>query len=181
MSEKTAIAALRDLIPDFAKDVRLNLGSILSEEGAPGLTLRQIWGIALTAALTLKDATIGRAFLESSIDVLTEAEIAAAKTAATLMAVTNIYYRTLHLAGDAELKKLPARLRMNGLATHGIEKVDFELFALTASVLSGCSSCINAHIHEARAHGVSSEGIQSVIRIASVVNGASQALSIGQI
>lgn len=181
MSEAKTIAGLRDLIPDFGKDVRLNLGSILTEEGAPGLTLKQIYGIALTAAFTLKDEVIARAFLESSITILSETEITAAKTAATLMAVTNIYYRTLHLAGDEELKKLPARLRMNGLATHGIEKADFELFSLAASVITGCSSCISAHIHEARKNGISTEGIQSVLRIAGVTNGASQALSIGQI
>lgn len=181
MGEPKSIAALRELIPDFAKDIRLNLGSILNEEGAPGLSLKQISGVALTTAWTLKDATVIQALLESARETLSEAEITATKTAATLMAVTNIYYRTLHLADDPELKKLPARLRMNGIATHGIEKVDFELFALGASVIGGCSSCINAHIHESRKGGISNEGIQSVIRIASVINGTSQALNISKI
>src|SRR3984885_12451542 len=38
--------AIRESLPDYARDLRLNLGSVLAPSGAPGLTERQIWAAA---------------------------------------------------------------------------------------------------------------------------------------
>ena len=43
--------SIRDAIPDYARDLKLNLGSVLATTGAPGLTEKQIWAVALASAI----------------------------------------------------------------------------------------------------------------------------------
>lgn len=174
-----SIAALRDSIKDYAKDTRLNLGSVLSEEGAPGLKINQIFGVALSCAYATKDERIIEAIEEEAKDKVSEEEVQAAKSAATIMAMNNVYYRFLHLSEHAELKKLPAKLRMTVIGKPGIDKVDFELYSLAVSALNGCGSCIASHIKQAEKGGISTEGVQSTARIAAVIEAAHQAVSIG--
>jgi alkyl hydroperoxide reductase subunit D len=169
---------LKEKIPDFAKDIRLNLGSVLSETGAPGLTASQIWGVALASAYATKEQRVISAILDEAKKTLTEAEITASKSAATIMALNNVYYRSMHLMEDKELAKLPAKLRMNVIGSPGIDKISFELYCLGVSAISGCGACLNAHAHEVKKGGIHNEGVQSTIRIASVVNAASQAVNI---
>ena len=105
---------------------------------------------------------------------------APAKAAATIMAMNNVYYRFVHLVGDAEYGRLPANLRMQGLASHGIDKIDFELMSLAVSAINGCGMCMESHTKVLEKHGVSKVAIQSSIRIAAVVNATAQALVIGE-
>lgn len=174
-----SMQALRDNIGEYAKDIRLNLGSVLSEEGAPGLSKIQIWGSALASAYATRNPDVIDAIRTDAEAELSAEYLEATKAAATIMAMNNVYYRSLHLAEDPELSKLPARLRMNVIGKPGIEKVDFELFSLAVSALSGCANCIKAHMQEVKKAGISVEGIQSSIRIASVINAAAQAKAIG--
>jgi alkyl hydroperoxide reductase subunit D len=173
-----SLQALKETIGNHGKDVRLNLGSVLSIEGAPGLTLNQILGVGLSCAYSTKCAPVIEAIHAEASGTLTAEEIHAAKSAATIMAMNNVYYRSLHLAEDAELMKLPAKLRMNVIGNPGIPKADFELYSLAVSAISGCGMCIKSHVNEARKNGLSGEGIQSTIRIAAVVNSAAQAIVI---
>ncbi len=174
------IDTLKDSLGDFAKDIRLNLSTVLSEEGAPDLTLNQIYGIALASAYSTRDEVIIGAIKAQAAGTLSDAELNAAKAAATVMAMNNIYYRFVHLASDKEYGKLPAKLRMNVIGAPGIDKVDFELYSLAVSAINGCGMCMDAHVHEVTKAGVSKTGVQSAIRIASVLNAAAQALSIGK-
>ena len=57
----------------------------------------------------------------------------AARGAAAVMAMNNVYYRFVHLASNPEYATLPAKLRMNFIGSPGIEKDDFELFSLAVS------------------------------------------------
>ncbi len=173
-----SVAELKDAIPDFGRDIRLNLETVLTEDGAPGLSGRQIWGVALASAYALSHKPMVDSVLQSAGTELDAPTIEAARAAATIMAMNNIYYRAQHLMEDPELKKLPARLRMNVIGKPGIEKVDFELMSFAVSALSGCGQCLTAHLHEIRKTGLSNEGIQSALRIASVLNAAKTALAI---
>jgi alkyl hydroperoxide reductase subunit D len=172
---------LRNQIPDFGRDIRLNLESVLSAEGAPGLGGRQIWGIALASAYALENKDLIETIKSQGSGDLDDSLVEAAKAAATIMAMNNIYYRALHLMEDAELKKLPARLRMNVIGKPGIEKADFELMCFAVSALSGCGQCLTAHLHELRKASVSNEGAQSALKIASVLQAASRALHIAKL
>lgn len=165
-------------LPDFARDIRLNLETVLSKEGAPGLSEAQIGGVALACGYSLGNRELNAALENDFGDRISPEIKEAAKSAATIMGMNNIYYRFMHLAEDPELAKLPARLRMTIIGKPGIDKTDFELMCLAVSAIEGCGRCITSHVAEVRKGGVTDEGIQSSIRIASVLHAARQALAI---
>jgi alkyl hydroperoxide reductase subunit D len=165
---------LRERIPDFGRDIKLNLETLVGPEGCPGLTPEQTSAIALACAFAVKEPDLAQA-IQADLSVTPEIENAA-KGAATIMAMNNVYYRSMHLLEDEELSKLPAQLRMNIIGKSGAPKVDFELMSLAVSAISGCGMCLKAHVRELRRHGITHEGIQSTIRIAAVVNATKQAL-----
>jgi alkyl hydroperoxide reductase subunit D len=172
------ISELTKRMGDEANDIRLNLESVLEETGAPGLSQNQIYGIALACAFATKHSGLVDGIHTLSFGALSAEEVQAAKTAAVIMAMNNIYYRAGHLSEDEELEKLPARLRMNGMSKTGIPKNDFELYCTAVSAINGCGKCIKSHVHELRKNGVGTEAIHSAIRIASVINASAQAMSI---
>lgn len=165
----------RESIPDFAKDIRVNLSNIVTAEGAPGLTPVQIARVALACAVTTGSKKLEAAILDQFKTEYTEIDSQVAKAAASIMAMNNVYYRALHLAEDAEFAKLPARLRMTVIGNPGIPKVDFELQCLAVSAINGCGMCIAAHLREVLKQGVTREGAQSAIRLAAVLQAASKA------
>lgn len=173
-----SLPQLRSSLGEYAKDIKLNLGSVLTEEGAPGLTLNQISQIAIASAYATKEKKVIAAIKDELAGNLSEVELNAAKAAATIMAMNNVYYRFIHLSSDKEYASLPANLRMNIMAKPGVDKVDFELTSLAVSAVEGCGMCIDSHIREVNKHGISKEGVQSSIRIASVINAAAQAVLI---
>jgi alkyl hydroperoxide reductase subunit D len=166
----TSLDTIRDSLPDYARDLRLNLGSVLAPTGAPGLTERQIWAVALSAAIAARHVPLARDIEALAAAHLTPADINAAHAAAALMGMNNIYYRFLHLVEDEEYKQLPARLRMNVMANPGIDKQDFELLSLAVSAINGCGTCVASHERQLRQHGLSREAVQSTVRIAAVIH-----------
>jgi len=107
---------------------------------------------------------------------LDEAGITGAKAAAAVMGMNNVYYRFVHLVGDADYQTMPARLRMNVMANPGIDKLDFELYSLAVSAVNGCGLCIESHEKLLRKHEVSREAIQSAVRIAAVIHAVARVL-----
>lgn len=172
------LETLRENIPGAARDIKLNLGTIMSEDGTPDLSQLQSSVIALACAYATKNEQVAIAIEAETGQILDDKHRVAARTAASVMAMNNVYYRFMHLSLDEDLKKLPARLRMNGLANHGIEKLDFEFMALAVSAINGCGMCIESHIHQVRKHGASDLAIQSCARIAAVMSATAQALSL---
>jgi alkyl hydroperoxide reductase subunit D len=166
----TSLDAIRDALPDYARDLRLNLSSVLATTGAPGLSERQIWSVALAAAIASRHVPLARDLEALAGAHLTAADLNAARAAAAVMGMNNIYYRFLHLVEDEEYKQLPARLRMNVLANPGVDKVDFELLSLAVSAINGCGTCVAAHERQLRKHEVSREAVQSAVRIAATIH-----------
>src|SRR5215469_5787792 len=148
------LEAIRESLPAYARDLQLNLGSVLTPAGAPGLTERQIWAVALASALASRNATFSRDLGTLAASHLDAAHVTAAHSAAAIMGMNNVYYRFLHLVDDTEYGKLPARLRMNALGSPGIAKADFELLALAVSAINGCGSCVASHERQLRQHGL---------------------------
>lgn len=162
MSLKTFAEAL----PEFAKDLRLNLNSMLGDQQ---LGDQRKFGLLLACA----HGTGYRPLLDA-----TEAEVAdqlspeaanAARAAAAIMAMNNVYYRFVHLASNKEYGQLPAKLRMNVIGNPGIDKADFELFSLAVSAQNGCGMCIDSHEKVLKQHGVNAETIQAAARIGAVM------------
>jgi alkyl hydroperoxide reductase subunit D len=169
----------REGLKDFAKDIRLNLSSVMTPEGAPGLSPKQIATIALACAYSARARGLVEALRADSAEIIGDAEVEAAKAAATIMAMNNVFYRTQHHAENEELKKLPPRLRMNVIGKPGIDKIDFELAALAVSAIGGCDKCVNSHVNEVVKAGLPIEAAHSAIRIAATVQAASLAEWIG--
>jgi lipoyl-dependent peroxiredoxin subunit D len=162
--------AIRDSIPDYARDLKLNLGSVLAPTGAPGLSEKQIWAVAVASAIASRNTELARNIEALALAHLDEAHLNAARAAAAVMGMNNIYYRFLHLVEEPEYAQMPARLRMNVIGNPGIDKLDFELLSLAVSAVNGCGMCIVAHEKQLRKHEVSREAIQSAVRIAATLH-----------
>jgi lipoyl-dependent peroxiredoxin subunit D len=167
---------IRDALPGYARDLQLNLGTVLTRAGAPGLTERQIWAVALASAAASRNASFSRDFQALAARHLDAAHVSAAHAAAAIMAMNNVYYRFLHLVEDAEYARLPARLRMNVIGSPGIAKADFELLALAVSAINGCGTCVASHERQLRQHGLEREAVQSAVRIAATVHAVARVL-----
>ena len=170
------LESIRDALPGYARDLQLNLGAVLSSGGAPGLSERQIWAVALAAAAASRNPGFTRDLQALAAQHLDAAHVSAAHAAAAIMGMNNVYYRFLHLVEDEEYAKLPARLRMNVIGTPGIARSDFELLALAVSAINGCGSCIASHERQLRHHGLTREAVQSAVRIAATVHAVARVL-----
>ena len=158
-----------DRLPDYAKDIRLNLSSILSDQL---LGDQKKYGLLLACAHGSGYRPLVAAAEAECEGKLSPEAANAARGAAAVMAMNNVYYRFVHLASNEEYGRLPAKLRMNFIGSHGIEKVDFELFSLAVSVMNGCGMCIDSHEKVLLGHGVKPETIQAGARIGGVMKAA---------
>lgn len=170
-----SLDALRESLPAYAKDLSLNLSSLASETL---LTDQQKWGTFLASAYAVGMPAVVKAIEASAKEAgLSEEAMTAAKAAAAIMGMNNVYYRSLHLLSNPEYKTLPAKLRMNILANPGVEKVDFELWSTAVSAINGCGMCLDAHESELKKHGMPNTSIQAALRIGAVVNAVSRVIA----
>ncbi len=167
------LASIKDLIPDHARDIKLNLSG-LGRQSA--LTEQQLFGTLLACAIATRNPDLIAAAEAEVAEKLSPEAINAARAAASIMAMNNIYYRFVHLASNKEYGKIPARLRMNVIGNPGIEKTDFELYSLAVSAINGCGLCIDSHEKVLVDHGISAVVIQDAVRIAAVINAVAVAL-----
>jgi len=165
---------LRERLPAYAKDLSLNLSSLASETT---LSDQQKWGAFLASAYAVGEPSLVTTVEAAATSAgLSPAAATAAKTAAAIMGMNNVYYRALHLISNPEYRTLPARLRMNAMANPGVEKADFELWSAAVSAVNGCGMCLDSHEAELKRHGVPAAQIQAALRIAAVVNAVGQVL-----
>ncbi|MGO4408467.1 MULTISPECIES: carboxymuconolactone decarboxylase family protein [unclassified Brevundimonas] len=166
-----SIDALREMIPAYGKDISLNLSSLANETV---LNDQQKWGCFLASAHAIGVAPAVKAIEAAAAAVLTPEAMTAAKAAAAIMGMNNIYYRSLHLMKNNEYTTLPAKLRMNVIANPGVDKLDFELWSTAVSAINGCGACLDAHEGELRKHAVPNVQVQAALRIGAVVHAASR-------
>lgn len=166
-----SLDTIRDLLPDYAKDLSLNLSSLSSETV---LNDQQKWGSFLASAWAVGQPDVVKAVEAAATAAGLSPEAAnAAKAASAIMGMNNVYYRALHLMKNQEYRTLPAKLRMNVIANPGVDKSDFELWCTAVSAVNGCGMCLDSHEEELRKRGVPNTGIQAALRIAAVVNAVS--------
>ncbi|GAA4074186.1 MULTISPECIES: carboxymuconolactone decarboxylase family protein [Actinomadura] len=168
-----SIDALKNALPGYAKDTKLNLGSVTSTSQ---LTEQQLWGTVLACALATRSPRVIAEVAEEAADYLSAEAFEAAKGAASIMAMNNVYYRATHLIGDETYATLPAKLRMSIIGKPGVDKVDFELWCLAVSAINGCGRCLESHEKVLRESGLSRELIQEALRVAAVVNATAATL-----
>lgn len=161
------IDTLIDGLPTYAKDLKLNYSSLVRQNSE--LTQQQLWGAVVASAIATRSTAMTEVALSEGAKYLSPQALEAAKTAASIMGMNNIYYRFQHLSSNEKYGTLPAKLRMNGLRSHGVDAIDFELWSVAVSAINGCGKCVDAHEKVVREKGVSEETILAVVRIASVV------------
>ncbi len=165
-----SLEALRDAIPEYAKDQKLNLGSLAAETL---LSDQQKWGCFLACAHAGGVPAVVKAIEAEVEGKLSPEARTAAKAAASIMGMNNVYYRALHLMQNKEYASLRAGLRMNVIMNPGVDKTDFELWCLAVSAIAGCGQCLDSHEAELRKREMPNTHVQAAIRIAAVVNAVS--------
>jgi alkyl hydroperoxide reductase subunit D len=162
------LETLLDTLPGYAKDLKLNFSTIVGQQTE--LTAQQAWGSVVAAAYAAGNTELLKAVVEQAAQHLSEQALEAAKGAAAIMGMNNIYYRFLHLTSNEKYRTMPARLRMNIMRQHGTDHVDFELWCTAVSAINGCGACVDSHEKTLRDKGLEEEKILAAVRIASVVN-----------
>ena len=168
------LETLRGTLPPYAKDLKLNLGSVTSSST---LSEQQLWGTVLACAAATRSQRTLAELAEEAREHLSEEAFDAALGAASIMGMNNVFYRARHLLHGA-YDDLRASLRMQIIAKPGVEKVDFELWSLAVSAINGCGACLEAHEKTVREAGLTREQVLDALRIAAVVAGAAQAVEI---
>jgi len=165
---------LREAIPSYARDIKLNLGSVIGNSPLPP---DQVWGAALACAIAAGDPQVLRTIAAEAVTRLKPEVVDAAKAAASVMAMNNVYYRAKHMLSDEAYATMPARLRMQVIGNPGVEKADFELWCLAVSAVNGCSGCLKSHEKALRSAGVPRESVHEALRIAAVVQAAATTIA----
>ncbi len=155
-----------DTLPEYAKDLRLNMGSLLNDQT---LGDQRKYGLILACAHGTGYRPVVAAAEAEIEGKLTEQAANAARAAAAVMAMNNVYYRFVHLVSNPEYGTMPAKLRMNVIGNPGIEKDDFELFSLAVSAMNGCGMCIDSHERILQQHGVKPETVQAAARVGAIM------------
>lgn len=165
---------IRDALPAYAKDVWITLDSALQRSG---LTPEVAAGAAIAAAISAGSKDLVEAFE----GLTSETEATAAKTAAAIMGMTNIWYSYLDLAEDAELKTQQPGIRMQSYMTHGgVEKKHFEIYTLAASIVGKCKGCVTGHIAELKKLDITAAELRDIGKLAAAVNATAKILAISR-
>jgi len=172
----SAIDAIREKLPEAAKDLKLNLQAVLRPEV---LTADQTWGIALASVYFIGNAELRDAIVADATAAGISAEIIDdAKASASIMGMNTVFYRFRHLIHKESYNKIPAKLRMTRMSQPKTDKTTFELMSMACAALAGCGMCLQAHEAVLLQHEITEQGINDVIRIAAVLQGTTVALGI---
>jgi len=166
------VNVIKEGLPEYAKDTKLNLDAVLLRSSLDPLVAQ---GCALAAAFATGNGRLSTA-IDAEIDDRKEAD--AALTAATLMASTNVWYSYTKMVNDPSMAGLGAGLRMNAIASHGgTSKINFEAYALAASIIGKCHDCVVSHYNILKKEGMTVEQLRDIGRIAAVINSVAKVLN----
>ena len=172
-----ALDEVRAALPDAARDIKLNLQSVMEQTS---LTPAQRWGVAVASAVASRNPRLRQAVLSDARASVSETVVEDAMAAAALMAMNNVYYRFRHLVEKPVYGEKPARLRMNRLVRPASNKPDFELFSLAVSAINGCGTCMQAHEKVVVEAGIGEEQVHDAVRLAATIQAAAVALEMGE-
>src|SRR5271169_477709 len=135
--------AVIENLPSYAKDLKLNFSTVIRQQ--TDLTEQQVWGTVVASAVAARNEQLVEAVLQEAATCLTPEALDAAKGAAAIMAMNNVFYRFKHLTSNEKYLTMRGGLRMNVMKTHGIDPLDFELWATVVSAINNCGACVDAH------------------------------------
>jgi lipoyl-dependent peroxiredoxin subunit D len=160
--------SLIDALPQYSKDLKLNFSTVVRQQTELGE--QQLWGTVVAAAIASRNEQLIAAAVDEAATHLTPEALDAAKAAAAIMGMNNIFYRFKHLTSNEKYSTMRGGLRMNVMRTHGIDPLDFELWATVVSAINNCAACVDSHEKTLREKGINEEKILAAVRIASVVH-----------
>ena len=163
--------SLVEALPNYAKDLKLNYSTLVRNQTE--LTAQQLWGTVVACAMAGRNPQVIAAALAEAASKLSPQALEAAKAAAAVMGMNNVFYRFQHVVSNAKYRSMPARLRMNVMRTHGVEQLDFELWCTAVSAINNCVACVDSHERVLREKGIGEEIVVAAIRVASVINAIS--------
>lgn len=169
-----SIENLKSGLPEFAKDLKLNLGSLAR---STELNEQQLWGTFLATAAATRSATVLSEIADEAREHLSDEAFNAALGAATIMGMNNVAYRAKEFLGD-DYTQVRMGLRMNIIANPGVPKADFEMWSMAVSTINGCENCTAAHDDVIRKEGVTKEQSWEAVKIAATMAGVAQAVEI---
>ncbi len=171
-----SVENLKEALPEYAKDLKLNLGSITR---SPVLNEEQLWGTLLASAAATRNAQVLAEIGAEAADHLSAEAYQAALGAASIMGMNNVFYRGRGFL-EGRYDDLRPGLRMNVIANPGVDKANFELWSFAVSSINGCSHCVVAHEHTLREAGLDRESIFEALKAAAIVSGVAQAIVASQ-
>lgn len=165
---------LRDLLPDAAKDIKINLQNVLQ----PGtLSLEQTWGVAVACGWAARNRQLTDALVaDAKAKGVSDAVLDDAKAAAVMMGMNNVYYRFRHVMGKESYEQKPARLRMLRLKQVASNQTDLELFSAAVSAINFCEACLKSHEEVVLQGGLTEDHVHDAVRIAATIHAAAVAL-----
>ena len=167
---------LKEALPEYARDLKLNLGSITR---TTVLTEEQLWGTLLASAAATRNTQVLAEIGAEAADNLSAEAYHAALAAASIMGMNNVFYRGRGFL-QGQYDDLRPGLRMNIIANPGVHKANFELWSFAVSSINGCPDCLSAHEHTLREAGVSRGTIFEALKVAAIVAGVAQAITAAQ-
>ena len=98
-----------DTLAGYACDLKLNLSTLLRQAE---LTPQQAWGTSVASAIASRNPQSVRVLTVEAGKHISSEALSAAKAAAAIMGMNNIYHRFTHLVENPKYGTIPARLRM---------------------------------------------------------------------
>jgi alkyl hydroperoxide reductase subunit D len=172
----SALVALAERVPEYAKDLRLNLGAVLGD-GSLSEPLR--YGVALACAVATRHGALRRAVEEETLARAGASYVEDARAAAALMGMNNVFYRFRHKIGRDVYEQKPARLRMQRISKPATTRAEFELMCLAVSAINDCEACVRSHEKVVIEGGLTEDQVHDSVRIAAVIHGLASALDEG--
>ena len=168
----TCVDQIKDSLPEYAKDIKLNLDAVINRSS---IDAEHATYISIAAAFATGNGKL-LAFITANAN--DEVEKNAALTAGAIMAQNNVWYPFIEMADDVNLKGLPAQLRMNAITSHGgTTKGKFEAYSLASSIVGKCHFCVKAHYETLKEEGYTVEQLRDIGRISSTINALAKILS----
>ncbi|MDT5220897.1 MAG: lipoyl-dependent peroxiredoxin subunit [Mycobacterium sp.] len=167
-----SVENLKAALPEYAKDLKLNLGSITR---TAVLNEEQLWGTLLASAAATRNAQVLGEIASEAADNLSAEAYNAALGAASIMGMNNVFYRGRGFL-EGRYDDLRPGLRMNIVGNPGVDKATFELWSFAVSSINGCSHCMVAHEHTLRESGIDREVVLEALKVAAIVSGVAQAM-----
>ncbi|WP_454718532.1 carboxymuconolactone decarboxylase family protein [Caulobacter segnis] len=166
-----SIEALRAQLPAYAHAMARNL-EVLAEETVLDETAK--WSCFVASACAVGEPETLKAVTAAARKAgLAPKAFEEARTAAATMAMTNVYFRAVHLMTAPEYEHLPSRLRFS--RDHSTA---YEFCCMAVSAINGCGACLDSHEAELRRRGVEPVQIQAALRIGAVVNAVARIITV---